>query len=157
MVGLKRIFVGVEHVDGSNECGKAPYGNSQFVGVKEVVEEAVNEIADESQSGSQNQYLGFLVLAAFVGGQAAIHRYDHQDHDQQRPNEPLFSQRTEILGVGIAAVAGVGADDGLLLRHLEGRINELVSAWPPAENGALVEQPEGRLPAVYALKVGSVG
>ena len=151
------LFIRKEHINRGDQGGEAPHRDGQLVGVHEVVEEAVDEITEEGEGGSQDQNFGFLVLATAVGLQAAIDGDDDEDDDQERTHHALLGQGTEVLGVGVAAIAGVGADDGLLLRHLVGGIHKLVGAWAPAEDGALVEKTEGRLPTVDALKVGGVG
>ena len=52
---LFKLFpVGVIHVDGGNQCGEAPHGDGQLVGVEEVVEETVDEIAEEGEGGTQD-------------------------------------------------------------------------------------------------------
>ena len=153
----KFFLVRVENVNGGNQGGKAPHGEGQFVGVQEVVKETVDEIADEGEGGTQYQDLGLFVLATAIGLQAAIHRHDDQNQYEKRAYDALFGQGTEILGVGIAAIACIGADDGLLLRHLIRRIHELVGAWSPTKHRTLIEQTEGRLPAVDTLEVGGIG
>ena len=108
-------------------------------------------------SGTQSQHLGRLVLAARVGLDATGHGDDDQHHHKERTHQSLLGQGTEILRVGVAAIAGVGADDGLFLRHLVRGIDELVSTRTPTKHRPLVEQSKGRLPAVDALEVGGVG
>lgn len=49
---FKFLLVGIEYIDGSDNCSKAPYRDCQFIGVEEIVEEAMDEIADESEGGT---------------------------------------------------------------------------------------------------------
>ncbi len=51
----KLFLVRIEHINRGNQGGKAPHGEGQFVGVQEVVEEAVDEIADESEGGTLSE------------------------------------------------------------------------------------------------------
>ncbi len=136
----KLFLVRIEHVNRGYQGGEAPDGDGQFVGVQEVVEEAVDEIADEGEGGTQDQDLGLLVLATSIGLQAAIHRHDDQNQHKERPHNALFGQGTEILRVGITTVTSIGADDGLLLRHLIRCIHELVGAWSPTKHRTFVQQ-----------------
>ena len=53
----------------------------------------------------------------------------------------------------VAAVTGVGGDDGLVARVLERGVLELVCAWPPAKHWFLFEHLNGRCPAVDPLHV----
>ena len=78
----KFLFIGIESIDGSDECRAAPDGQCKLVRVEEVVQNAVYEIADESQCCAKDHDFGFLVLAAFVGRQAAVNGGDDQSQDE---------------------------------------------------------------------------
>ena len=117
----------------------------------------MDEVAEESQRSTQNKHLGAFVFAPQIGLDSAIDRHYNKYDNQQRAYQALLRQRTEILTVGVAAVAGIGTDDGLFLRHLVRRVHELVGARSPAEYRSLIEQAEGRLPTVDALQIGSIG
>lgn len=80
---FKILYVSIINVNGSNQGSEAPNRDSQLVGVKEVVEETVDEITDEGEGGTQNQHFGFLVFATAVGFQATIYRDDDQSQDEE--------------------------------------------------------------------------
>ena len=74
---LKCLLIRIVNINGCNQRGQAPHGDGQLVGVKEVVEEAVDEIAEKGEGSTQYQHLGLLALATRVGLEAAGHGDDN--------------------------------------------------------------------------------
>ena len=64
-------------VDGCYYCHAAPYWHCEFVGVEEVVKDAMNEITEQSQRSAEYEHFRFSVLGFSVCHETAVHENDN--------------------------------------------------------------------------------
>ena len=145
------------YVEGHDDGGESPEGDRQLVGVEEVVEDAVDVICQQGESECQCHAGRVGVFGGAVDAHAGGEGGEEQQRHQCHARHSLLGHGTYVFAVGVAQVAGVGADGRELVGALVAGVEELVGARAAAEHGLFFPHAEGRRPAVQSLEVRGIG
>ena len=156
-LGELRLFLLAVYVERHHYGSEGPEGNGEFVGVEEVVEHSVDIVGEQAESEGQG-YIGHLfvfggAVDTDTGGESG-----HEDaYYQGYTREALFGHGADVFAVGVAQIAGIGADGGELVAALVAGIKELVGAGAASHDGSFFPHADGRSPTVEAFQVAGIG
>ena len=145
------------YIQRHNHSRERPEGDGEFVRVEEIVEDTVYVVGEQTE-GEGDGHIGHLAVAgsavdAHAGGKGGHEQGYHQGYARH----PLLGHGADVFAVGVAEVAGIGADGGELVAALVAGIEELVGAGAAAHDGTLLPHAQGRGPTVETLQVAGIG
>ena len=119
----------------------------------------MNVICEQSEGEAERHvcHTAVTLLEGAVNTHSSGEGDSEHKHHRHSAQHSLLRQRPYVFAMGVAEVAGVGADGGELVRALVAGIHKLVCAGAPARYGTFVEHAQGRRPTVETLEVGGVG
>jgi len=110
--------IGVVDVEHNKDGNETPDRNRKLVGVEEVVQQSMDEIAEQGKRYREGDNSDAFLFGPFVNFKSGIHDQYHQQHHDEHAKQAHFGQWPDKLTVRISFVAGVGADDGFFFRTL---------------------------------------